>query len=675
MHEYAMDQLARDRRRELERQGDQARLAASAKGRRAGTIVPDPASRAAGAAGAHPRPVGSRTTRRMITLMARRMTSPVLVGRDAAVGALVAALATAREGAPRHVLIAGDAGMGKTRLLSRLREIAEAEGSRVLLGGCVGVGDAGLPFAPYTEILRGLVAREGISGFSAIAGRATHDLAHLVPALGSDASTPSQELWAQTRLHEALLDLFTRLADRSPLVIGLEDLHWADPATLAATSFLLRATRDMRILLIGTYRVDEVVRTHPLRPWLAEVSRADAVERIDLGPLSESDLAELVRNIDGTEPTRQVTADLYRRTDGNPFFVEEILACPDYEHEAIPSSLRDVLLARVDRLSLPARGLLDVAAVGGQEVEHELLIRVADLADGASAPHLRELVDASLLVPASIDERDGYAFRHALLREAVLDTLLPTESRRLHSAYAEALAASDTGAGLSAPRLVELAHHWREARDPRALAASIEAGDAARASLAFDAASREYDNALRLWDPRLLGTIALDHVGLLERAAVSAYLASDIGAPSTLRREALAELGPDTRPLDPLASPRAAGTSILGLGRVPPVGRGVRGGASGRTGRRSGGARTERCQASGRSTCSSPGTAARCPCSRRPSSWRGRSARVASRGMPSTRSARRSPAPAGSMRRWPRSTSRSRSRSSSGCPTTSAAPT
>ena len=326
-------------------------------------------------------------------------------------------------------------------------------------------------------------------------------------------------------------------------------LHWADAATLAVTSFLLRAIRDLPILIVGTYRVDEVVRTHPLRPWLAEVSRSDAVERIDLGPLSEPDLVELIRNIDGSEPTRQVISELHRRTDGNPFFVEEILACSDYAQEAIPSSLRDVLLARVDRLDPQARALVDVAAVGGQEVEHELLVRVAGVTDGEAAPHLRALVDAALLVPAMVDDRDGYAFRHALLREAVLDTLLPTESRRLHSAYAEVLAASDAGDGLSASRLVELAHHWREARDPRALAASIEAGDAAKASLAFDAAYREYDHALRLWDPRLLGDLELDHVGMLERAAVAAYLASDYRRSVDLRREALAELGPDSDPI------------------------------------------------------------------------------------------------------------------------------
>jgi DNA-binding CsgD family transcriptional regulator/tetratricopeptide (TPR) repeat protein len=294
--------------------------------------------------------------------------------------------------------------------------------------------------------------------------------------------------------------------------------------------------------------VDEVVRTHPLRPWLAEISRADAVERIDLDPLSELDLVELVRNIDGREPTRQVVTQLHRRTEGNPFFVEEILACPDYEQDALPTSLRDVLLARVDGLAAPSRGLLDIAAVGGQEVEHELLVRVTGLGDAAAAPHLRELVDGALLVPTSIDERDGYAFRHALLREAVLDTLLPTESRRLHSAYAEVLAADEGGSGLSASHLVELAYHWREARDPRALVASIEAGDAAKASLAFDAASREYDHALRLWDPRLVGGLGLDHVGLLERAAVAAYLASDYRRSVDLRREALAELTPDSDP-------------------------------------------------------------------------------------------------------------------------------
>ena len=181
----------------------------------------------------------------MVAGMVRRMTSPVLVGRTAAVEQLLAAIASARVGEPRHAIVGGEAGVGKTRLLSRIRELAEADGVRVLVGGCVPVGDAGLPFAPYTQILHALVEEDGASRVAALAGRASADLSRLVPLLGPEEAPPVQEMWAQTRLYEALFHLLERFARRTPLVVQLEDLHWADAGTLAATAFLLRVVLSL----------------------------------------------------------------------------------------------------------------------------------------------------------------------------------------------------------------------------------------------------------------------------------------------------------------------------------------------------------------------------------------------------------------------------------------------
>lgn len=485
----------------------------------------------------------------MIGLMARRMTSPVLVGRTDALEQLVAVMAAARAGRPRHALVAGEAGVGKTRVLARARELAEHEGTRVLTGGCVSLGDAGLPFAPYTEILRTLVAQEGAAGLAAIAGRASHDLARLVPALSPDTTPPSQELWAQTRLYEAFLDLLRRLAERSPVMVQLEDLHWADAGTLAATTFLLRAINDEPIVIVATYRLDEVVRTHPLRPWLAEASRSEGVERLELGPLDENELAELVHNITGEQPSARFVTELARRSDGNPFFVEELLCCQTVLAGPLPSSLRDVLLSRVDMLDARARHLLGVAATGGREVEHQLLMGVAGGSEHESGETLRALVDAGLLAPSATPAGDGYAFRHALLQEAVYEATLPTERRHLHSEYAELLERGDRGASEGATHLVELAHHWREARDERALSASIRAGDAASEGFAFDIALREYEHALRLWVPGDGGAVeGLDHVELLSRTARAAYLSSQYRTAMAACREALTELGDDAEP-------------------------------------------------------------------------------------------------------------------------------
>lgn len=486
----------------------------------------------------------------MIGVMARRMTSPVLVGRTEVVGQLQAALDDAREGEPRHVVIGGEAGVGKTRLLSKVRELAEAQGSRVLLGGCVSMGGAGLPFAPYTEILRSLVAQDGAPAVSALAGRAVADLSRLVPALSPDSVPPEQELWAQTRLYEALHDLLRRLSERNPLLLQLEDMHWADAGTLAATSYLLRAARGDAVTIVATFRSDEITRKHPLRPWLAEIARDADVERIDLEPLDLAALAALVRNILGEDLPGGELTEIHRRSDGNPFFAEELLCCRSDMGETLPASLKDVLLTRIDTLPDTTQRLLGVAAIGGREVEHDTLVTVAGGDEDAAAADLRQLVDEGLLLPVqALDGDDAYSFRHALLQEAVYDAMLPTERRRLHRAWAEELMKHDTSASQGAVHLVELAHHWREARNPRALAASVAAGDAAMAGYAFDIAVEEYEHGLLLWDPAdATGDVGLDHVELLVRTARAVYLSSQYRRAVALCREAITELGDDADP-------------------------------------------------------------------------------------------------------------------------------
>jgi len=480
----------------------------------------------------------------MIGAMARKMTSPVLVGRTEVLEQLQAAMASARTGTPQHVVIGGEAGVGKTRLLARTRELAEGQGSRVLIGGCVSMGDAGLPFAPYTEILRSLVAQDGAATVAALAGRAAADLSRLVPALSPDEAPPEQEQWAQARLYEALLDLFGRLAERAPLVLQLEDMHWADAGTLAATSYLLRAAHGAPITIVATFRTDEVTRKHPLRPWLAEVARDADVERIDLEPLETTELAELVHNIIGEDLPLREFDEIRRRSDGNPFFAEELLCCRTEIDVSLPTSLREVLLSRIDTLPDSTQHLIGVAAVGGREVEHDILMSVAGDDAGASAPDLRRLVDEGLLVTTrAIDGDDAYSFRHALLQEAVYDSMLPTERRRLHCDWGEFLSSHKHDAGAGAAYLVLLAHHWREARDARALAASIEAGDAAIASYSYGIASGEYEEALLLWDDSSETAGGIDHVELLERTSRAAYLSSQHRRAVAASREAIDELG------------------------------------------------------------------------------------------------------------------------------------
>lgn len=490
------------------------------------------------------RETGAPRAGSMIGPMARRLTSTALVGRSDAVGHVLAALGSARSGDPRHLLVAGEAGVGKTRLLEATGATAQADGWRVLTGGCVSMGETGLPFAPYAEILRTLVAEDGAVEVASLAGNAVADLARFVPALGLEAAAPTDELWAQTRLYEALLDLFGRIARRTPLFLRLEDLHWADAGTLAATTFLLRSIRDEPIVVAVTYRSDEITRRHPLRAWLAEVGRSGRLERIELEALSPAESALLVADITGETPSQVAVDAIHRRSDGNPFFVEELLASGAMTESTLPATLRDVLLRRVDALPPTAQELIGVAAIGGREVEHAELVRVAGDPPDVAAD-LRTIVEAGLLVPVSGPDREGYRFRHALLQEAIYDAMLPTDRRRLHAAWGEELARRQGPARADARTLVESAHHWRDARDPRALAASIAAGDAAMADFSFDVAAREYEQALLLWDAGASADLpeGIDHVDLLARSAQAWYLGKvDRRALSTIRA-AIDELG------------------------------------------------------------------------------------------------------------------------------------
>ncbi len=308
-------------------------------------------------------------------------------------------------------------------------------------------------------------------------GRLPAELAALVPGLtlGLGGVGPTA---APGRVLEAVLTFFEQLADDAPVVLVLEDVHWADGSTRDLLALLVRMLSSERVLIVATYRTDELHRRHPLRALVADLERLPETERIDLEPLTESDLAQQIEGIRGAPATPEELGDLWRRSEGNPFFAEELVACGDLGH--LPSSLRDVLLAKVSTLGDREQVVLRTAAGIGPSVDDRLLARVVDLPRADLDLALRALADASLLL---LDPPDGYAFRHALLQEVVYDELLPGERVALHVRIAEVLAADpDLQDGLdraccSGRGAAALAHHWLEARRlPEALVASVAAG-------------------------------------------------------------------------------------------------------------------------------------------------------------------------------------------------------
>ena len=452
------------------------------------------------------------------------------------------------------MLVAGEAGIGKTRLVTEALNHAAGLGVVALIGGCLDVGEGVLAYAPMVEALRPLAGLLGPAELERVLGGARDELARLVPELGPrDAAEPDGRLepW---RLFELLLRMLHRIAERTPVLLVVEDLHWADQSTRDLLGFLVRNLRA-GVALVLTCRSDELRPGHPLRPFLAELNRGGRAERLDLGRLGGRELAELIAGILGEPPSPGLAGEILARSEGNPFFAEELLAARR-EGTRLPPALRDLLLARVDALPGSAQKVLAAAAVAGSRVDHELLAAAAGLDDGQLVPLLREAVARHLL---AVDEGSGgYVFRHALVQEAVYSELLPAQRGPLHAAYARALdgriSRRDAGvsAGGTAVELAQLAYHWQGAGDQgQALPALVRAGRAAELAAAPAEALEHYQRALELWDqaPGAAAGSPLDHVAVLHRAAEAADLAGHSDLAVALATQALDQIDAAAEPL------------------------------------------------------------------------------------------------------------------------------
>ncbi|MEV0901555.1 AAA family ATPase [Actinoplanes sp. NPDC049802] len=473
----------------------------------------------------------------MLDLMAVNAHSTVLVGRDADLAALHDAFKRAVGAEAPALLVGGEAGVGKTRLVE---EFARGLDARVLVGQCLELGEEGLPFAPFAAALRELARHEGRSVF----GGREAEFARLLPELGLPPEFGGSH---RGHLFELVGSLFARLGEQRPVVLVVEDLHWADRSTRDLIGFLVRSARVPRLLLVVTYRTDELHRGHPLRPFLAELERVRGVQRHDLDRLDRDGTAELLGHLLGGEPDRPTVDAVCERAQGIPFFIEQFAASADPRCGDIPETLRDLLLSRVDQLPEPAQRMLRIAAVGGTRFGHELLARVAGVDEATLESALRAAVAAQMI---GFDPDGGYEFRHALVREAVHDDLLPGERSRLHARYAKAVEAE--------PHLVaadrapaEIAHHWFCARDhARALVAAGRAADAAGRRYAFAEQARLLERVLELWEqvPDAAELLGKCHLDLLEEAALAAIDAGDHGRAGRLTRAALADLDSEAEP-------------------------------------------------------------------------------------------------------------------------------
>jgi predicted ATPase len=317
--------------------------------------------------------------------MADQVTTGRFVGRTQELARLRGLLARAAGGEPLLVLLGGEAGVGKTRLAEQFAAAAQEQGARVLVGGCVPLGEEGLPFAPVVQALRGLADQLDPAELQAVAGPARAELARLLPDLawGREAAAGTAVAGAgQGRLFELLLGVVLRLAASAPLLLIMEDLHWADRSTRDLLAYLATSLRSGRVMVVGSFRNDELDRRHPLRGLLGELARNRRVVRLELPRFSRAELAEQLAGLLGTDPSTRLVDDIHARSGGNPFFAEELLLAGEGAGPGVlPPSLREVLLARVVRLGDRTQRVLGVAAAAGPGVTQPLLAAVAGMDD------------------------------------------------------------------------------------------------------------------------------------------------------------------------------------------------------------------------------------------------------------------------------------------------------
>jgi DNA-binding CsgD family transcriptional regulator len=439
-----------------------------------------------------------------------------LVGRDAEMARLRALLDDAAAGRAVTALVGGDAGVGKSRLVAEVMTVAEERGFTVLCGQCAEIGDS-VPYLPFADAFRTAPAH------IEQAVKARPVLARLLPDAGEPAQGTDPSSMARQQMFGAVLGTLAELAAASPVLLVLEDLHWADATTRHLVTFLARMLRRERVVIVGTYRTDDMHRRHPLGEVVAELGRLPSVALVELGPLPAAALAEHLSGLPNG-PSRLSTAllsSLVDRADGNAYYAEELLAASSGSSGVLPSGLAALLLARVARVPDAAQRVLRAAAVAGRRANDQLVLAASGLDDAQYTEAVREAVAHQLLVP---DGPDGYRFRHALLREAVYGDLLPGERTRLHGRFA-ALLADVPGAA------AELAYHSLTSHDvPGALAASVRAGEEAERIGAPAEAHRHFDQALELWD-RVADAEALagmDRGELSLRSAAVAAASGDV---------------------------------------------------------------------------------------------------------------------------------------------------
>ncbi|GAA4256191.1 helix-turn-helix transcriptional regulator [Dactylosporangium darangshiense] len=480
-----------------------------------------------------------------------RMAEPAFVGRGEELDRLRLRLADVRDGEARTVLVSGEGGVGKSRLLQEFIALARTAGAHVLHGSCDESLDGTVPYLPLTEALDGFERDHGDAA-GELGGPSYAMLAGLF-----DGTAQAGPLGTQPQVFLAVRRMLDHIGDRAPAVLVLEDLHWADPSTLGLVGALARARPEgRRVLLVCSHRPVGAMLDTPLWKLLGNADFLRRVEQFPLPVFTKTELRRFMTDIAGRPVPPELVERCLAWSDGIAFHAELLMTTDVLDRPAseLPREVADVMMAQVARVSPATRKVLRVAAVAGRRMSHALLRTASGLPSGELDDALQECLDQRMLVD---DQPSGvYRFRHALLREAVYRSRATGTTAELHERMAEALTA-DPGLSLgdAGTADAEVAYHWHQAgRWPDALAAAVRAGQAAQRTLAFPSAELQFARAVELWD-RVADAEAragLPRVRVLAAAANAARWSGHLGRAVEYTRAAIALV-------DPVADPDLGG--------------------------------------------------------------------------------------------------------------------
>lgn len=448
-----------------------------------------------------------------------QLASPVFAGRAPELAQLDDAFDACVAGTSRVVLISAEAGGGKTRLLA---EFARRIGDRatVISGACTDQSESGLPYAPFTAAIRSLVRERSIGDVVALIGTSSAgDLAWLLPEFGAPRALPDVSI-VRSRLFEVVRLLTEKLAHERPLVWVLEDLHWSDAGTRDLLRYLATNITGVRVLVLGSHRSDAVHRDHPLRTVLAELGRLPSVKVMRLPRLTRSEVAAQLGGILGHEPETATLGTVFARSEGNPLYAEALVSAEGGVRDQVSESLNELLLVAVRALPAGTQAVVRAASLGGSVFRPAIVAAVS----GLSEVDVEQCFHPALAANVLVKEGDGYVFRHRLIREAVESDMLVGERRRLHGAYALAMAAHPALARNCWTTLA-LARHWhRASEDEQAFTAAWAGAREAGEATSYVEQLEMLDLMLDVWPrvPDARSRVGVSHLDIVEQAANAA---------------------------------------------------------------------------------------------------------------------------------------------------------